>query len=132
MVHCNKSGKRNGEVIPQGPFRNVLIVFSFEDLFKLTAGLFLFCRKVQTVIEDFENKPVTFFPIFAHQGLEVFHGRRFKRLKPVQFKNVSEGIEDELPLAHYFRRKVTGSLRKRGFCCPGFCVFFFFAFGHEG
>ena len=62
-----------------------------------------------TGIENLEEQLVAFFPVFARQSGQVFHGRRFDRQVAVQAIDFAYGFKDIVPAPHLHRREIPGS-----------------------
>jgi len=115
VIYGHISGKGDGKIIFKGPFGDAPGIFSCQYRFKILPRLLLFGRVIQPVIEYLEDQLIAFFPVFPHQGFQVFHGWGLKRLKTIQFENGANDIQDIIPFSHGFRSEIPCSLRQRWF-----------------
>src|SRR5581483_963265 len=73
------------------------------------AGLFMLAA-----LENFEDELIAFFTILAHQGVDIFDGGSFQRLKTVALVNLLDDADDVFALAHVGRQKVAHAARGLG------------------
>jgi hypothetical protein len=103
-VHNHITGKRDGEIIPQGTLCNHggRVRFAEEFVpFGIEFGFIVSLLFVKAVVEDLEDEAVALFAILAGEGYEVFHTRGLERRKAVEFEKGLEDIEYIAAFAHF-------------------------------
>ena len=85
-----------GSQVACSTLREVFRLYTFEEV---------------TRVENFEEQFIALLAIFAHKGLEVFHGGSLYLAKAVESINLTYGVEYIVALCHLNRREVARSFR---------------------
>src|SRR5260221_13540773 len=87
------------------------------------SGTLQLLRQLFPSLEDFKNKLITFFAVFAHQGFDVFNRRSLQWFEAVRFVDFLDNTNYVVALSYISGQEVAHSA---GWVCAGHIWIFYY------